>query len=219
MTKSLTPTFDNGPFAEVTPHVLRVLEDREILATFFMLGERLAMPEGRSLAQSVSAAGHWIGNHTWSHSTPLGRQPSEEIVEREICGTQALIDDFATNHRMFRPKGDGGLLGDHLLSPRARDILIEDGFSMVLWNSIPRDWEHPDDWVKTALEHCDAQDWTVVVLHDVPTGAMRHLGQFIDEVRDRGIEIKQEIAQTCIPISAGRVVAPISQFVGNPVAG
>ena len=69
MTKSLTLTFDNGPFADVTPQVLRVLEEKEVLATFFMLGERLALPDGRPLAQSVLAAGHWIGNHTWSHST------------------------------------------------------------------------------------------------------------------------------------------------------
>jgi len=218
MTKSLTLTFDNGPFAEVTPQVLRVLEEKGVLATFFMLGERLALPDGRPLAESVKAAGHWIGNHTWSHSTPLGRQTSEEVVEREIRGTQAFIDGLATNRRMFRPKGDGGQLGDHLLSPRARDILLEDGFSMVLWNSIPRDWEQPDDWVETALEHCAAQDWTVVVIHDTPTGAMRHLGRFIDEVRDRGIEIKQEISPACIPISGGHVVAPISQFVGDPGA-
>ena len=216
MTKSLTLTFDNGPFADVTPQVLRVLEEKEVLATFFMLGERLALPDGRPLAEGVSAAGHWIGNHTWSHSTPLGRQPLDEVVEREIRGTQALIDEVGSNRRMFRPKGDGGLLGDHLLSPRARDILLEDGFTMVLWNSIPRDWEQPDGWVETALEHCEGQDWTVMVLHDIPTGAMRHLGRFIDEARDRGIAIKQEISPACIPISKGCIVAPISHFVGNP---
>ncbi len=218
MTKSLTLTFDNGPFAEVTPQVLRVLEAKEVSATFFMLGERLALPDGRPLAESVSAAGHWIGNHTWSHSTPFGRQPSDEVVEHEIRGTQALIDGLATNRRMFRPKGDGGLLGDHLLSPKARDILLEDGFTMVLWNSIPRDWEQPDDWVETALEHCEAQEWTVMVLHDTPTGAMRHLGRFIDEARDRGIEFTQEISPGCMPITDGRVVAPITQFVGDPGA-
>lgn len=216
MTKFLTLTFDNGPFTDVTPQVLRVLEEKEVLATFFMLGERLALRDGLPHAESVSAAGHWIGNHTWSHSTPLGRQPSEEVVEREIRGTQVLIDGLDSNRRMFRPKGDGGLLGDHLLSPKARDILLEDGFTMVLWNSIPRDWEQPEGWVETAIEHCEGQDWTVMVLHDTPTGAMRHLGRFIDEVRDRGIEIKQEISPACIPISKGRVVAPISHFVGNP---
>ena len=106
--------------------------------------------------------------------------------------------------------------GDHLLSPRARDILLEDGFTMVLWNSIPRDWEQPDGWVETALEHCEGQDWTVMVLHDIPTGAMRRLGRFIDEARDRGIAIKQEISPACVSAFQRLHCRPDIAFRGKP---
>ena len=49
----------------------------------------------------------------------------------------------------------------------------------VLWNAIPRDWADPDGWAEVALEQCLAQPRTLLVLHDLPTGAMRHLGGFI----------------------------------------
>src|SRR3546814_10351108 len=87
----VTLTFDNGPEPEVTPAVLDVLARKEVAATFFVLGHKLADPERRALAERAAAEGHWIGNHTYTHETPLGRLPGEDVPEREIGRTQALI--------------------------------------------------------------------------------------------------------------------------------
>ena len=69
----VTLTFDNGPEPAVTPRVLEVLGRFGIRSTFFVLGSKLADPARRALAKSAHGAGHWIGNHTMTHSTPLGR--------------------------------------------------------------------------------------------------------------------------------------------------
>ncbi|HKU46610.1 MAG TPA: polysaccharide deacetylase family protein, partial [Burkholderiales bacterium] len=45
----VTLTFDNGPEPGVTEHVLAVLEKQHILATFFVLGVKLAEPARRRL--------------------------------------------------------------------------------------------------------------------------------------------------------------------------
>jgi hypothetical protein len=65
----LTLTFDNGPEPETTPFVLDVLARRSLRTTFFVVGHKLSTLEGRRLARRAHEEGHWIGNHTWSHST------------------------------------------------------------------------------------------------------------------------------------------------------
>ncbi len=63
---------------------------------------------------------------------------------------------------------------------------------LVLWNAIPRDWDRPEQWVDTALAQAAMQPRTLMVLHDLPTGAMRHLERFLAEVRRGGCRFRQD---------------------------
>ncbi len=214
----LTLSFDNGPHPDVTPEVLDVLAARDILATFFTIGRRLALPGGLVLAERAWRAGHWIGNHTWNHATPLGECDAPDLIETELASTQRLIEPFTHPSRWFRPFGGGGNLDRRLLNPAVVDHLVREKHSCVLWNAIPRDWDNPDGWVETALAQCAAQDWTLIVLHDLPTGAMRHLPRFLDAVKARGGRFRQDFPPGCVPILNGRIVADITPFVANTVA-
>ena len=138
MSFDLTLTFDNGPDPATTPVVLDILAARGLHATFFVLGEKLA--RDRPLAERAHAEGHWIGNHTWSHSAPLGDHSAPGTVEHEIADTQRLLGNLAHPDRLFRPMGGGGVLGPHLLSPEAATLLQDGGYTCVLWDSVPRDW-------------------------------------------------------------------------------
>src|SRR3954451_6671803 len=109
----LTLSFDNGPTADVTPLVLDVLARRGVKATFFVIGEKLA--QNRALAERAHAEGHWIGNHTSSHSLPFGLM-HPEAANAEFDRTQAAIGALAHPPRFFRPYGQGGNLDPRLLS-------------------------------------------------------------------------------------------------------
>ena len=176
----LTLSFDNGPEPDVTPQVLDALRKRGIKTTFFVIGEKLADPARRRLAARAHDEGHWIGNHTYTHSVPLGLQRDPDAARHEIARTQDVIGDLAHPHRWFRPFGGGGNLDDRLLKPSVVDHLCKDNYSCVLWNAIPRDWDDPDGWTVRALAQCRAQAWSLMVLHDLPSGAMRHLETFLD---------------------------------------
>src|SRR5215211_6413598 len=117
-------TFDNGPDASVTPAVLNALARRNIRSTFFVVGEKLADPQLHSLAARAHEEGHWIGNHTFSHSVPLGRQ-SGDVAEREIGRTEALIGALAHPDKLFRPYGGGGALDRGLLNASVVTYLTE----------------------------------------------------------------------------------------------
>lgn len=198
-------TFDNGPWPGVTEGVLDTLRERDIRSTFFVVGTQLR--KARELSVRAANEGHWIGNHTMTHTVPLG--DGADPVD-EIEGAQALIGDLAHADKWFRPFGRGGVLDDRLLSEDSIAHLRANRYSCVLWNSVPRDWEDPDAWIDRALTGVRANDWTVVVLHDLPTGAMDRLPRFLDALHSMGAEIVQEFPDACVPIQRGRVVADLS---------
>ncbi len=201
----LTLTFDNGPEPGVTEQVLEVLKREQILATFFVLGAKLADPARRRLAERAHAEGHWIGNHTMTHRVPLGRIADAAVVRGEIVDTQALIGGLSHPDRLFRPFGGGGELGPHLLNEAALAVLREQKMTCVLWNAVPRDWEDAEGWVETALAQCRERAWTLLVLHDLPTGAMARLPEFISRSRERGAAFRQDFPADCVfrPTIAG----------------
>jgi peptidoglycan/xylan/chitin deacetylase (PgdA/CDA1 family) len=205
----ITLTFDNGPDAEATPQVLDILARRDIRATFFVVGNRLAQPALRALAERAHDGGHWIGNHTFSHDVPLGRRADRDGAREEIGTTQSLIGDLAHARRLFRPFGGGGAIGRHLLNRACLDHLVAGKYTCVLWNAIPGDWKDPEGWIDTALGQCAGLDWSLVVLHDLPTGAMRHLDAFITAATDRGATFVQDFPPDCVPIERGEVVRDV----------
>lgn len=211
--RDVTLTFDNGPEPDVTPGVLDVLAKTGVSASFFVLGKKIADPARRKLAERAAAEGHWIANHTYSHETPLGNLPGRDVPEAEIGRTQALIGDLAHPDRLFRPFGGGGALGPHLLSRPVADHLMAGAYTCVLWNAIPRDWADPEGWVETAMDQISALDHTLIVVHDLPTGAMAHLERFIDKVRDAGGTFRQDFPEDCVPLRRGRVTGNFAACV------
>ena len=211
----LTLSFDNGPDPGITPGVLDILGRRDIKTTFFVIGEKIADPARRALAERARAEGHWIGNHTYAHAVPLGRQSDAAIAESEIARTQALLGDLAQPERLFRPFGGGGHLNEGLLRPSVVRYLERERYTCVLWNAIPRDWNDPEGWVARALDQCGAQAWTLMVLHDLPTGAMRHLDHFIDGALAAGARFRQDFPPACVPIRRGELMQPIDDYVSD----
>ena len=196
-------TFDNGPEPAVTPGVLAVLARRRIRATFFLVGQKLRDPAARACAERAQAEGHAIGNHTLTHGAPLGTRGATEAVA-EITETDALLGTLHGPDRLFRPNGGGGVLGPHLLNRAAADHLVAHRHTVVLWNAVPGDFRDPDGWVATAQAMLGAARETVVlVLHDLPNGAMRHLDRFLGEAEQAGAQFGAAPPESCVPLRRG----------------
>ncbi len=204
----VTLSFDNGPDADVTPRVLDILAAHGIKSTFFVIGKKLADPKARPLAERAKREGHWIANHTFTHGTPLGRIADAAEAVGEIANAEAEIGALGETPKLFRPFGGAGKIGGHLLSRAARDHLLAGGYSCVLWNSIPADWEEGDEWIERGLEQTAAQDWSLVVLHDIPGACVDGLERFITALEARGDEIVQSFPPDCLPMEAGQWVRP-----------
>jgi peptidoglycan/xylan/chitin deacetylase (PgdA/CDA1 family) len=208
----ITLTFDNGPDEAATPEVLDTLSRHGILATFFALGSRAATEEGSRLLARCAAEGHWIGNHTWSHRTPLGELDGPSSLD-ELDRTHAVLESLGIRERLFRPFGGAGRIGPHLLNASVVSWLQARGYSCVLWNCVPGDWRDPEGWCERAVADVRTRPWSLVVLHDLPTGAMRHLDEFITRSTAAGAEFTQAFPPDCLPIDAGRIVLPMAGYV------
>lgn len=198
--KRVTLSFDNGPHPDVTPLVLDILARRQIRTTFFLVGENLA--KARAPAMRAAQDGHWIGNHTWSHSHPFRTQGDKAFVRAEIDRTQEQIGALAHPSKFFRPFGGGGRM-DGALNQNAADHLAAGGYTCILWNSVPGDFKDKDGWPQVAHAQIAQFDWPLVVLHDVHADAMRHLDGFIGELIDKGYTIEQEFPPECIAMYRG----------------
>jgi peptidoglycan/xylan/chitin deacetylase (PgdA/CDA1 family) len=213
--RRVTLTFDNGPTPGVTEGVLEILERAGLRCTFFVIGQKLRNPAAAALMHAAHAAGHWIGNHTLTHSVALGDRPDAGYAAAEIGETEALLGDRTRPEKLFRPYGNSGLTGPHLLSPAAVSYLLAGGYTTVLWNSVPGDWKDPDGWVDTCLAQVTAQDWPVVVLHDVAVGCLGRLPDLLDRLRDTDVVFEQRFPDSVILTQAGRVVNLDPAYIAN----
>ncbi|MEQ8332719.1 polysaccharide deacetylase family protein [Nisaea sp.] len=211
--QKVTLTFDNGPEPEVTPRVLDILARRGLLTTFFVIGQKLLDPERMDLAKRARKEGHRIGNHTFTHSTPLGQMDDTAAAVSELEKTDALVAKTGETEKLFRPFGGGGKLGPHLLNPQVVAFLKRNAYSCVLWNAIPRDWADPDGWVDRALEQIASRNHTLMVLHDLPTGAMEHLEDFLDRAESAGVEFHNDFPLDCVPMVGGKDMVPLAPYI------
>jgi peptidoglycan-N-acetylglucosamine deacetylase len=122
-------TFDDGPHPEWTLSILDLLEKYEAKATFFVIGQNAV--KYPSVIKKITDSGHAIGNHSWSHPSFTRIHSRERFEQLEKC--EKLIKSY--NHeKLFRPPFG------HLDKQSRREIL-RDGYTIITWNVVPRDWE------------------------------------------------------------------------------
>jgi len=129
----LALTFDDGPNPAWTPHLLDILARRDVHATFFLVG-RYAQAEP-ALVRQIVAAGHQIGNHSWSHLN-LALASASRIEEQLSRTIQTLEQITGAPVRFFRPPF-GARRPETLRIARRLDLIP------VLWNAMTTDWKNP----------------------------------------------------------------------------
>ena len=177
--KVVALTFDDGPLTESTPEILSILREKNIKATFFVVGEQVE--KFPMLVQQEIADGHEVGSHSYSHPTLTTLNKNE--LEKELARTEQSILKVAPKPTLFRPPG--GFYNDTILK-MARD----DGYITILWSVDPYDWRYPPvgDIVNVVLK--DSKPGSIILLHDgkYPSSTPEALGFIIDSLSTRGYE-------------------------------
>lgn len=169
--KVVSLTFDDGPSRLRTPPLIDLLQKHDVKATFFMTG--IQMEKNWEIVEKVTAGGHLIGNHSYSHTRLIFKSPS--VIEREIDKTDSLIVKSGnTDLTYFRPPyGDKLITLPYLLKSKGKQLVNFDV-------SCPSQYEVPmnvEKVVQEALNQC--RPGSIIILHD---GWNRDVEPFISAV-------------------------------------
>lgn len=162
----VTLTFDDGPFPETTPSVLKILAKRKIHASFFVIGRYLDGDDERAKAsretlKQVAAAGHLIGNHSHDHSL-LTAVTHTQVLEQIDQGAASIERVTGKRPILFRPPF--GKLDDF-----GQAAVRERGLDLLLWSVEKQDMQREDshEVFRELVGQIEYKEGGIVLLHDI----------------------------------------------------
>jgi peptidoglycan-N-acetylglucosamine deacetylase len=183
--KVVALTFDDGPTVEGTTEILSILKENDVKASFFLIGAEIEKhPES---TKQLIAAGHEIGNHSYTHERLFFKMPS--FIEREIDDTDKLIREAGYSGEIhFRsPFGKKFLLLPYYLSQRRKKNIMWD----VEPNSFPEIDKDANKTVEYVVNH--TKPGSIILLHIMYPGreaSMKAVSGIIKGLKEQGYEFK-----------------------------
>jgi peptidoglycan/xylan/chitin deacetylase (PgdA/CDA1 family) len=149
-------TFDDGPNPYYTPQILNILQKYHVKATFFCIGRLVAAYP--ALVRQEYAAGHTIGNHSWSHPNLVLLSPASSQLQ--ISKTSDAIEAaIGARPTFFRPPYGR-------MSVQELTQVYHDGLTTILWNDEGQDWARPGVNVIIQRILRLARNGTIIIMHD-----------------------------------------------------
>lgn len=174
-TKKIALTFDDGPHKRYTEELLDGLAERDVKATFFLLGSNI---EGKEeIVERMAKEGHLIGNHTFYH-VDITRLKYDEAC-REICRTTEEITEITGQPVEYvRPP-----FGNWNKQLECDVMMIP-----IFWSVDPRDWTtgNVDQIVQKVVTNVEEND--IILLHDSYDSSVQAALRIIDLLEPAGFE-------------------------------
>lgn len=194
-------TFDDGPSTTITPQILDILKEKDVKATFFIVGKTLqdGGKEAEAILKRTLEEGHAIGNHSWTHDYdilyPKGTLDVKAFIE-EYEKTDALLKKVLGNEfttRIIRcPGGCKTWKGMDQLD----NYLKKNKRYKIDWDALTEDAEGekktPQQLVKLAEDTSKDKDIVVLLMHDTygKEETVKALPQIIDYFKSKGYVFK-----------------------------
>lgn len=143
-------TFDDGPIPEVTPRILKILDDFGVKASFFIVGDNAA--RNPQLVEEIRARGHAIGNHTMHHLR--GYKTHGRTYLRDVLEADSLL-----HSTMFRPP--------HGWLRWSQSRIIRKHYNLIMYDVVTRDYAvhiTPDEVVDNVMRF--SRNGSIIVFHD-----------------------------------------------------
>lgn len=179
--KVVALTFDDGPTPDKTNQILQILAEEQIPATFFLIGQEVQ--QHPQLVRQILAAGHQVGNHSFSHQRMIFKSPA--FVAGEIEQTDTLLRDSGVDGVIyFRP-------------PYGKKLLVLPWYLMK-HHRVSVTWDvAPENFPKIAKDPQALVDYTVQqtkpgsiillhVMYDSRQATMQAVPQIIRQLKAQG---------------------------------
>jgi peptidoglycan/xylan/chitin deacetylase (PgdA/CDA1 family) len=183
--KEVVLTFDDGPWLNNTPAVLKALADQCVKALFFPIGKHSTYyPE---ILRQVAAAGHTIGSHTWSHQDLSKKSPEEakEEIEKGISAVRWALEGvpsapFFRFPALRHPPEMVTYLGERNVGIFSTDM---DSFDFKI--------HKPEQIIKGVMEKLKKHGKGIVLMHDFQKGTAQAVPELLNQLKAGGYKIVQ----------------------------
>ncbi|WP_442817202.1 polysaccharide deacetylase family protein [Streptomyces sp. NBC_01334] len=174
--KCIALTFDAGP-SENSARLLDILKEKQVPATFFLLGER-HIEKYPELVTRMAAEGHEVASHTWDHKILTRIAPGEirEELQRPNDEIERLTGRRPTLMRPPQGRTD----------ETVHEICRELGLAEVLWTVTAKDYTTTDSALIQRRVLAQADRDGIILLHDIYDGTVPAVPGIIDALKGRG---------------------------------
>ena len=177
--KQVAISFDAAWGNEQTAELLDILDQCNVKATFFLVGDWVEKFPGD--VKAIAQKGHDIGNHSDTHPHLPQLSPDQARAEITSCNQkiQSLTGKAPT---LFRPPyGDY----DNMVVNTVKGL----GMYCVQWDVDSLDWKDPspEQMTKTVLDK--VKDGSIVLMHNGAKNTPAALPAIIKGIQDKGYEI------------------------------
>ena len=173
--KKVAITFDDGPNPEYTERLLDGLKERNVKATFFLIGKEVK--EYPEIVKRISDEGHLIGNHTYEH-----------VNLCEIDCDQVKWQVEQTNDAIYEVTGERPMYIRPPYGCWNKQMEEETGMLEILWNVDPRDWDCKDSGVLIDRVLKQVQNDSIILFHDASASSVDAALSVVDILTERGYE-------------------------------
>ena len=175
--KVVAMTFDDGPHPTHTPRLLKMLRDRNIKATFFLVGKNAkAYP---AIVRQMVEEGHEIGNHTWTHGS-LTSMSDDQIRNELKMSADAVYAASGYRPQTIRPPYGA-------INARVKQLMYtEFGYPTIMWSVDPQDWRKPGVSVVTSRIVNAAHPGAILLAHDIHASTIAAMPATFDQLLAKG---------------------------------
>lgn len=143
-------TFDDGPIPEITEKCLDILQEFDIKATFFCVGQNVERhPE---IYNRILANGHAVGNHSYNH----------------ISGWKTELDEYLDNISKCNELVDSKLLRPpYGKIKRSQLKIVKENYTVVMWDVLSADFDpkvSTNDCIANVIDNTESG--SIIVMHD-----------------------------------------------------
>ncbi len=148
-------TFDDGPTVESTELILKLLDDRNLHAVFFCVGNNVKLKT--QLAKMIIQSGHTLANHTFNHAVLTNLD--KLLVSAEIDAFNYFVNDNLNySVKYFRPPHGK-------FNFRIKRILKQKNLINVMWSLLTYDYKNDFNIVKYSIDKYLKAN-SIIVFHD-----------------------------------------------------
>ncbi len=178
--KKIAVTFDDGPIRGKTEHILDILEQHQVKAAFFCIGNRIRGNE--DILSRIELDGHMIGNHTFHHRPAFGLLSTKQVTD-ELKATDTEVERvIGQKPRFFRPPFG---VSNPMVSRATRlGSYRTIGWSIRSFDTIIKD---PIKLLKRIVQSPASGD--IVLLHDYSESTITMLPDLIAYLKDHNFQI------------------------------